>query len=157
MYVALNAMMQDDACTMYIHVSHGLYARFDWFTCFACFCFHTVFITCCRLFKATACLGHLFCRPWESKDHLWSISEKNEKTIILVVIYNQQFQGTIIYPVFDLQGRCLFQLLVSTICSSFCLFFILALISLVTQSIYLRGLNACFKYVIQLTVFRVSF
>ena len=31
-----------------------------------------------------------------------------KKTIILVGIYNQQFQGTIILMVFDLQGFCSF-------------------------------------------------
>ena len=42
-------------------------------------------------------------RPWKSKDYL--LNGFSEKTIILVGIYNQQFQGTIILMVFDLQGR----------------------------------------------------
>ena len=40
--------------------------------------------------------------PWKSKDYL--LNGFSEKTIILVGIYNQQFQGTIILMVFDLQG-----------------------------------------------------
>ncbi len=40
--------------------------------------------------------------PWKSKDY-W-LNGFSEKTIVLVGIYNQQFQGTIILMVFDLQG-----------------------------------------------------
>ena len=40
--------------------------------------------------------------PWGSKDH--KINSLLEKTIILVGIYNQQFQGTIFLMVFDFQG-----------------------------------------------------
>ena len=40
--------------------------------------------------------------PWGSKDH--EINSLLEKTIILVGIYNQQFQGTIFLMVFDFQG-----------------------------------------------------
>ena len=42
-------------------------------------------------------------KPWGSKDH-----QKNsllEKTIILVGIYNKQFQGTIFLMVVDFQGK----------------------------------------------------
>ena len=40
--------------------------------------------------------------PWKSKDH--QIYGLSEKTIVLVRVYNQQFQGTILLTVFDLQG-----------------------------------------------------
>ena len=40
--------------------------------------------------------------PWKSKDH--QIYGLSEKTIVLVSVYNQQFQGTILFTVFDLQG-----------------------------------------------------
>ena len=39
---------------------------------------------------------------WKSKDYL--LNGLSDKTIILVGICNQQFQGTIISMVFDLQG-----------------------------------------------------
>ena len=48
----------------------------------------------CRLFKATICFDYLFCRTWESKDHI--LNGFLEKTMNLVVIYSDQFQGTII-------------------------------------------------------------
>ena len=44
--------------------------------------------------------------PWKSKDH--QIYGLSEKTIVLVRVYNQQFQGTILLTVFDLQGRSFF-------------------------------------------------
>ena len=40
--------------------------------------------------------------PCKSKDYFLNVF--SVKTIILVGIYNQQFQGTIILMVFDLQG-----------------------------------------------------
>ena len=40
--------------------------------------------------------------PWQSKDYL--LNGSSAKTIVLVRVYNQQFQGTIVSMVFDFQG-----------------------------------------------------
>ena len=42
-------------------------------------------------------------KPWKSKDYfLYGFSVK---TIVLVRVYNQQFQGTILLMAFDFQGK----------------------------------------------------
>ena len=53
--------------------------------------------------KNPQCFNAILCNPWGSKDH--SIKGLLEKTIILVGIYNQQFQWTIFLMVFDFQGN----------------------------------------------------
>ena len=45
----------------------------------------------------------IFYRPWKSKDYF--LNGFSVKTIVLVGIYNQQFKGTILFMVFDFQGR----------------------------------------------------
>lgn len=43
--------------------------------------------------------------PWSPKDYC--LNAFCIKTIVLIRIYNQQFQGTILLMVFDFQGICL--------------------------------------------------
>ena len=47
---------------------------------------------------------HPYGKPCKSKDYF--LNGFSVKTIVLVGIYNQQFQGTIILMVFDFQGKC---------------------------------------------------
>ena len=42
-------------------------------------------------------------KPWKSKDYF--LNGFSVKTIVLVGIYNQQFKGTILFMVFDFQGK----------------------------------------------------
>ena len=44
--------------------------------------------------------------PWKSKEYY--LNGFSAKAIVLVGIYNQQFQGTVILMVFDFQGLATF-------------------------------------------------
>ena len=66
-----------------------------------------------KFMKQSAITMNMLYIPWKSKDYF--LNGFSVKTIVLVVIYHQQFKGTILFMVFDFQGISVLVLLMEEI------------------------------------------